>query len=149
MSAGWSAAYNGEIPVCKQQKRPGSLMLRPFLFALFEFGKESLEERKQFTIGFEFLLIDPMADWIRLKHLVGFDELAYPFSGMAKDSCGDSGEDGSPQDACFGDPWPHKGNTENVSLELKPLVRFRSAPGSDKLRRIHSKFFQGMQAFGK
>ena len=116
MSAGWSAAYNGEIPVCKQQKRPGSLMLRPFLFALFEFGKESLEERKQFTIGFEFLLIDPMADWIRLKHLVGFDELAYPFCGMAKDSCGDSGEDGSSQDACFGDRGRTKGTPKMSAL---------------------------------
>ena len=67
-------------------EQPVSLVLRLFLFALFEFGKETLEEWKQFTIGFKFLLIDPMADWIRLKHLVGFDELAYPFGGMAKDS---------------------------------------------------------------
>ena len=103
-------------------------MLRPFLFALFEFGKETLEERKQFTIGFEFLLIGPMADWIRLKHLGRFDELAYPFGGMVKDSCADSGEDGSPQDARFGDAWPHEGNTKDVSLELSHWSDFAPPP---------------------
>jgi len=46
-----------------------------------------------------------MADWIRLKHLVGFDELAYPFCGMVKASCGDSREDGSPQNACILSLW--------------------------------------------
>ena len=95
----WGEEVVGSVQASREisKRHAGSLVLRPFLFALFEFGKEALEERKQFTIGFDFLLVNPMADWIRLKHLVGFDELAYPFGGMAKDSCGDSGEDGSPR----------------------------------------------------
>ena len=66
------------------KRHPGSLVLRPFLFALFEFGKETLEERKQFTIGFEFLLIDPMADWIRSNTLSGLTNWPTPSAGWRK-----------------------------------------------------------------